>query len=703
MASYSYYEKGTYYFRKGIHRKYLRDKNQTFNFRISLKKTARSFYFILEKDHQELSKLTNYINERLDIILSHKAGDLEVNDLITYVNDICEEYRKIAVIENSSLEMKRVEALEYIDAEGIKQGYGIQAISRKYKQIIDQYDNLTTNIDKTFELGNEILKRSNITKDQLLEVKPNQMQTFYEMLIKAEKSVLENDIKVYISRNFSQFTSLVLDNTQSLEEKITQAYYEYLEVVRDNDLQIDYIKFIKSKRTIPIATSSKRSNDELLDLIMKELKKEEETKSLENTVDFDYLVSKYTEFKNSTDKISKAARNSLLLLKSFLTGNGKDFKTKQLSSLNEEDFINFEKVLIELPNNAVEEIKKGRNVFDLVEYRQKSNGVRYTVNAIYLKESHIKEFLKYICKRHKNIGLDRDLIDLLSVKNQSKIIKSEEGEEDPNLRAFTSEELNIFLNNSFNKEKLKSILIDRPTYFYCFFISLFLGLRQEEALLITMNDIKVQEFENERYYYIYLNENENFQHLKNKNAHRNIAIPTQLIELGFLNYLNIRHKKKEKTVFYFSSSGGGSMSVFFKRRLTALFPDRVDNKENRQTKVLDNYIQYRSLRKNFSNFLFEENRTRFDTPTNKYRIMGHENEESKSKVTKDYLQRLEPKKAFEIISAINYEETLDLTEIKKAVQNHYKNILTDLNWLKEKSNEEWKLVSKVRPKRGRKV
>jgi len=43
MANYSYYEKGTFYFRKGIHKKYLKDKNHTFNFRISLKKVANPF------------------------------------------------------------------------------------------------------------------------------------------------------------------------------------------------------------------------------------------------------------------------------------------------------------------------------------------------------------------------------------------------------------------------------------------------------------------------------------------------------------------------------------------------------------------------------------------------------------------------------------------------------------------------------------
>ena len=83
---------------------------------------------------------------------------------------------------------------------------------------------------------------SMITKEQLLEVKHSEMIIFHEMLIKAEKAVLENDIKLYISRNYAQFNSLVLNPTESLESQINQAYYEYLDLVRLNPIQIDYLK-----------------------------------------------------------------------------------------------------------------------------------------------------------------------------------------------------------------------------------------------------------------------------------------------------------------------------------------------------------------------------------------------------------------------------------------------------------------------------
>lgn len=51
-----------------------------------------------------------------------------VEDIISYVYKICEEYKNNAIIENSSLEMKRIEALTYTNENGIQQGYSIHVV-----------------------------------------------------------------------------------------------------------------------------------------------------------------------------------------------------------------------------------------------------------------------------------------------------------------------------------------------------------------------------------------------------------------------------------------------------------------------------------------------------------------------------------------------------------------------------------------------
>ena len=230
--------KGSLYFRKRISHKYLVNGKKKVEIKKALRPITKKYYHILVNNHQELAKLSSYLNHRIDIFLQHK-GKVEMIDIIEYIHNLCDEYYKQAIVENSSLEIKRVEELEYINENGIQQGYSIQALAKEYKIITIQYDNLD-NQQRTVELGSTIVKRSNITKEQLLDIAPNQLTSFYEMLIKAEKAVLENDIKLYISRNLYQFSTLVTDLSQDQTSKIEEAFYSLLKIIRDNDPQIDY-------------------------------------------------------------------------------------------------------------------------------------------------------------------------------------------------------------------------------------------------------------------------------------------------------------------------------------------------------------------------------------------------------------------------------------------------------------------------------
>lgn len=686
--NYYYYEKGSFYFRKRIKHGYLIDKPNGMIFRISIKKIASKFYVILENNTQELMNFTTYINKRLDILLRHKKGALMVENIISYIYDICEEYKNTAIIENSSLEMKRIEALSYINQNGVQQGYSIQAISRKYKQIIKQYDDFGDK-EKTFELGSEILKRSNISREQLLEIKPEEMITFHEMLIKAEKAVLENDIKLYISRNFAQFNNLVLNNSESLESKINQAYYEYLELIRQNPLQIDYLKFIRDKRVAPVSTKFEDhfNVEEILRLVKE--KTDAEKGSVE--VDIEFLISRFLEFKNYKDKKYKEGYRTLQLFKSFCF-----CKNKKLEELTSDDFLELEELLINLPPRSKAKEFDDLSIYELVEKRKKENLVRIASNTANGIEAIIKNFWTYLCKNHKNLKLDKDLKDNLSCKNSSNTLKHSEDDSDPLLRAFQIEEINKFIQVAYANKELQRTLLNSPRNFYLFVLSYLCGLRQEEGLLLSMNDIKVQTMDDKRYYYLYLNENEKYQHLKNKNSHRNIPITELMIDLGFLNYVDIRHKKGAETLFDFPKTGGVAARTFFSRHFVKLFPDQADTRKNRNNRVLNNYIQFRSFRKNFADLLFSETRNVYDTTENKKRIMAHDNH-----VTGEYMGRGEPCKLYHILNDINYSD-IDFEPLKENIRNYFKTIKRDLNWLKEKIGE-WEIKSRVKPKQGRKV
>ena len=113
---------------------------------------------------------------------------------------------------------------------------------------------------------------------------------------------------------------------------------------------------------------------------------------------------------------------------------------------------------------------------------------------------------------------------------------------------------------------------------------------------------------------------------------------------------------------------------------------------------METFIQLRSLRKNFSTFLFSKTRTEFDTDMNKKKIFGHEAKGA----TSGYYERLEPSISCEIINAINFQEKIDFTEIKNIVNEVYVEIATELPWVIE-VKEEWRIKGKIKSKKGRRV
>lgn len=619
-----------------------------------------------------------------------------MDDIIEFINDITNDYYKKAIIENSTLEIKRIEALEYINENGVQQGYGIQALSKEYKTVLTQYDNLD-NTDKTFELGSKIVKRSNITKEQLLEIKPDQLVLFYEMLIKAEKSVLENDIKLYIARNLHQFTPLISDMQSEQNTKVEEAFYDFISIIRDNKSQIDYLNFIQKKKNDKKITSYQgHTTEELLQLMLDKQKVMDEEKLLNTKTDLSIFVDKFISFKKYTDKRGKASKRSIQLFIDFVKGNGKEYKTKNISELTIDDMLEFEQLLIEIKIRTKAKIFNNVTLFDLVEMRLEDGTARMSEETVNGIESYIKDFWLYIAKHHKNAQIDRDLISILNCKSALREKKEDNNETTAYLRSFAISEINIFIEKVYSIKKLKKILLSSPRNFWLFILGLLTGMRHEESLLINIDDIKMQIKDDKKYYYIYLNEDQKYQHLKNRNAHRNIPITDLLISLGFLDYVKKRKNSGYDSLFYFTKTGASASNAFYQRHLQALFPDVIFNNENKNKGLIESYIQYRSLRKNFSNFLFEETLTKSDTDENKHRLMGHTMGGQKGR----YLGRLEPFKAFNIMNAIDFENEINFNIIKETTSNFYSNT-TDLDWISEEFK--WNKNSKVKPKRGRKV
>lgn len=683
---------GVYYFTKRIHRKYLTTHDKDIMFSKSLKVACSNYYHLLKNDN-DFSKLGLFLNDGITIYMKHKKK-LELQDIVTKIHELSGDYYSNAIIENSELELKRIEALEYTNENGIQQGYSIQALSREYKKVSDQYDNMH-NTEKTVEIGSQILKRSNITKEEILDIPPKKIVMFYEMLIKAERSILENDIKLYISRNLHQFASLITNFNQDQNSKIESAYYAYLDIVRKNEPQVDYLNFLqKLKKAEPAEILNK---DDLIKELFAKIKEDETEKVLNTTASIEALRDRFFEFKNYSSKRKLAATNAIRFLIEFLAGNGKDYKAINISDLTTEDVFVFEKLLTEVMPRTKSKELRSLNIFELVEKRKRENNARYGTNTAVDIESYIKVFWRYLCKYHKNLGLQQDTMEGLEFKYQLIRIKEETNTEDPSIRAFNISEIKTFLQETYSGDKLKKMLLSSPRNYFLFILGLLTGMRHEESLLIKMSDIKIQYKNGVNYYYIYLNEDQPYQHLKNTNAHRNIPITNLMKELGLLSYINVRHRHKKETLFDFPKNASTSANAFFSRHIQKLFPDFADTRSSRNLHTLKDYIHFRSLRKNFIKFLYSKNVSENYTDLNIKKIIGHD-----TSTTGRYYGRIEPFVAFEILNNVDFESEINFSEIKQTIKSYYKEVLFELSWMKD-SRDDWNKVSKVKSKKGRKV
>lgn len=701
---YCYYFKESYYFRKRINPKFLCDRNNYLIYRRSLKVVLKDpfLYKVLEESKNGVQDICSFINEKLTAKF-RRDGEMEVTEVSEFIDGVCDDYMRVALAEGTLLEDKRVSELGYTDEEGSKHlGYNLQALSVEYKSVVEQIntlDNSSKSKKRSKLLAHRIMKRTNISFQQVLEQVPaDSLNFFYEKLIKNERRVLENDILRYFQRNLHEVRPIVENPHDEPDRQAIDAFYTYLRLVTREPLQKDYFDLIKKnavkKTNSGFFESDREKSKDFVLKVAEELKKLDAEKVKEVSLDISALIDGYVSFKKSTDRIQKRQRNSLQFLSDYLKGDGEAYEPKTISEVTLKDVQKLCELLVNSTHKGTA-ATKDMNLFQLVDYRKRSNAKRYATNTVSHIETDIKDFWKYLCK-YKMENLNRDLFDGFNLISDIKYAKEDHNEEDRLIRRFSEKELQIFIDKVYEAKNLKKNLLDQPRNVYCFFFGFMLGLRISEFLYIRTSDINVQEKDGQRVYYIYLNADVPPQRLKNKNAHRNIPIPETLIDLGFLNYVALRKKRGKEWLWDYPTSGSNSTSSYIERYIGRLFPECV-KKMNSESE--ENYLQFRSLRKNFANYLANlEEKISGDSNygPNFKRLIGHEEGTS----TGRYLGRLSPIIGKNILDSLG-DYGLDLSRLKNDINNHYREIQRDLMDLKD--NDEHARVSKVKAHRRRAV
>ena len=195
-----------------------------------------------------------------------------------YIQDLCEKYLKEAIVEYSELEDLRNNDIQIIDSDKITEGHTLNAIAKEWLTINKITKNLS-NENVVIQKAKKILTRSNITKEQILEIPENDKFNFYVILLKSEKQILENDMRLYISRNLNEFNNLIDSSSYSLEhkQKTEQILYKVLNLIMEYPNENDYIDLIKkqSKEYIPSSFDRSENFDNIKQQTIQESNKKE--------------------------------------------------------------------------------------------------------------------------------------------------------------------------------------------------------------------------------------------------------------------------------------------------------------------------------------------------------------------------------------------------------------------------------------------
>ncbi|KAB7884618.1 hypothetical protein [Poseidonibacter ostreae] len=670
---------------------------------------------MLVKDNDELDKLTNYLNKELNSYL--KENLMTENEINRLTDMLCKNYEREAKIEYSDLEKLRIESLEYFNENGNQEGHTLQPLAKKWKELDNQYHNFI-NTEETIRIGSEIFKRSNIEKEKLTEIPTDKILDFYEQLIKAEKKVIENDIRLYIQRNMYLFKNISPTRAEMQNEKdrVETTLESFLELVRENPLQ-NYLNLVKKhvkNANFESDTSFANSKDYILGLF-NQMKQEQELSVLNEAENLERLAEVY--IKDVLNKKGKPATNHTRNIKYFtdyMKGNGKKHQPKKLSELTSEDIIEFQNLLV----NIIIRTRRhqGMSLFELVSQRIIENSRLMKPSNMNGIEYPIKGFYKHLCKAYKNLDGDSDLIDYLDAQTKLELLREDDNEVDYGVRGIEVPEMTRFANIIYkDANTIEKMLNESPQNFYTFLLGLVFGVRIREGLQLKIRNLKVQEKDGQKYYYFYLDENDNDTRLKTSNSHRNLPIPNVLIRLGILTFIDRRRELGYETLFNYkfnkkSQEITGALNIFYQRAFQKCFGELACNEANIELlrqRVKDGeeayeFIQYRSFRKNFVNVIDRQKiGGNYHTITNIKKLIGH----SDSSATEYYYERIEPFVGYQILNSFDYFfhypflERLE-EDIKEVFNDDIK---YELDWVTQKNDEEWKIKSKIKKNKGKTI
>lgn len=538
--------------------KYLLQQDGNYYFRRKIPKTSQSYTFSLKSKNAKIaSQVISLFLQRAEplfhLLKMEKREDI-VSNLETILK-LLDDYKILALEEYSDIEKARHKHFKCVSKKGKERDGGHPKCIKKWLKILEDSVYSLNPIYNHSDYFQKIFKRTGIDKKLLGDLSQEEYERIVYETVKSESFILKQDLQ----RAKEHF------NTDT-----------------------------KPKQHFQNTTTSNKYYEE----------------------EAEELAHKFLSKKENKDNIQEPHKygNPLDI---FLYFNDK----KYLIDYTAEDMMDFISIIKHLPSKNT---KLGKELFDkykhnylgLAQEMREEGHPTITLETAMRSINNVSTFLDYAIKLEK---LDKNRLQLSPDIPTARQKANAKREEEVKRLPFDAYDLNsLFTQSSWYKEGgINSTLKKWPNRFYIPLLSLFGGMRLNEAAQLFVNDIR----EEDGIHYFRIDNKNPLQRLKTDAARRDIPIHPKLIELGFLNYVEKVKELGEERIFFqqYHTKGKGygqALGKLFtakKFKTDWLDTNRYDT--TRETKV------FHSFRHTFATRMFGN-----VSPREIDFIMGHKND-----------------------------------------------------------------------------
>ena len=580
-------------------------------FKKKIPKTQKNFLISLRTDSLKEAKfITATITPRILILFMEIT--MNWDEEIDYIKQLISEYVEEAKEDYTKYSKLREKRYSYTTKKGeTRLGSHPKAIEKGIKGLVDSLYSP---------------KKNEIYKDLIVDI--------------GLKNKYDNAL-----------TILSEDNHERLKDELIKAEIELLENDKHNNL----------KRINNSNTYIKRTEMPLIQTIMPLPIQNHTQNNFKQNLSI--LATTETELKNNEKYYSKTAKELVEAFKKEKSKNGlKEIhrykkildifleltNTEYLIDLSGLDLRKFSADFSDMPNENDEEVKK--ELKGITSYKQwieitREKGLkRVSDKTTKDKLIRISAFLDFC--------VDIECLDKNRLTYKIKIEESDKRKE------FRLGQLENLFNTDWYKKDLEHNLKEEPHKIWIPLILLFTGARINEIAQLYINQIKKKEDT----YFFKIKDQEKDQSTKNKSSNRDIPIHKVLIDLGFLDYVELQKKNKKERLFselYLTKSKGYGQhfgKIFNDFKKTWLEKETIDKIKNREI-----LLDLHSFRHTFTTALRRAKISEEDISF----ILGH-----KKNQTQHY-GSMPPEVFLEKINKVKYK--LDLEKLKIDMNNFYKN------------------------------